>query len=54
MKLVESLIILENQQRPTELIDHTWDSNRFAGGSAVKTIFSRLKSEPILLSLINI
>ena len=40
---------LENQQRPTELIDHTWDSNRFAGGSAVKTIFSRLKSEPILL-----
>ncbi|NEP81952.1 MAG: SUMF1/EgtB/PvdO family nonheme iron enzyme, partial [Okeania sp. SIO3B3] len=40
---------LENQQRPTELIDHTWDSNRFAGGSAVKAIFSRLKSEPILL-----
>ncbi|MGD1806161.1 SUMF1/EgtB/PvdO family nonheme iron enzyme [Dapis sp. BLCC M126] len=40
---------LENQERPTELIDHTWDSNRFAGGSAVKAIFSRLKSEPILL-----
>ncbi|MDE5089846.1 MAG: SUMF1/EgtB/PvdO family nonheme iron enzyme, partial [Trichodesmium sp. St16_bin2-tuft] len=40
---------LENQKRPTELIDHAWDSNRFAGGSAVKTIFSRLKSEPILL-----
>ncbi|MDY7003032.1 MAG: SUMF1/EgtB/PvdO family nonheme iron enzyme [Cyanobacteriota bacterium] len=40
---------LENQQRPTELIDHAWDSNRFAGGSAVKAIFSRLKSESILL-----
>ena len=40
---------VENQQRPTELIDHAWESNRFAGGSAVKTIFSRLKSEPIVL-----
>jgi len=39
----------ENEQRPTELIDRAWDSNRFAGGSAVKAIFSRLKSEPILL-----
>ena len=40
---------VENEQRPTELIDHAWESNRFAGGSAVKTIFSRLKSEPIVL-----
>ena len=40
---------IENQQRPTEIIDHSWESNRFAGGSAVKTIFSWLKSEPVVL-----
>ena len=40
---------LENEQRPTKLIDQGWESNRFAGGSAVTTIFSSLKSEPILL-----
>ncbi|MEB3342705.1 MAG: hypothetical protein VKJ25_18365, partial [Okeania sp.] len=46
---LEKYYSLENEQRPTELIDRAWDSNRFAGGSAVKAIFSRLKSEPILL-----
>ncbi len=40
---------LENEQRPTKLIDQGWESNRFAGGSAVTAIFSRLKSEPIIL-----
>ncbi|MGB3513046.1 MAG: SUMF1/EgtB/PvdO family nonheme iron enzyme, partial [Microcoleaceae cyanobacterium] len=46
---LEKYYPLENQQRPTELIDRAWDSNRFAGGSGIKAIFSRLKSEPILL-----
>ncbi|NEO55123.1 MAG: SUMF1/EgtB/PvdO family nonheme iron enzyme [Okeania sp. SIO3B5] len=46
---LEKYYPLENEQRPAELIDRAWDSNRFAGGSAVKAIFSRLKSEPILL-----
>ena len=46
---LEKYYPLENERRPTELIDRAWDSNRFAGGSAVKSIFSRLKSEPILL-----
>ncbi|GFZ91426.1 SUMF1/EgtB/PvdO family nonheme iron enzyme [Okeania sp. KiyG1] len=46
---LEKYYPLENERRPTELIDRAWDSNRFAGGSAVKAIFSRLKSEPILL-----
>ncbi len=40
---------LENEQRPTKLIDQGWEGNRFAGGSAVTSIFSRLKSEPIIL-----
>ena len=40
---------IENQQRPTEIIDHSWESNRFGGASAVKTIFSWLKSESIVL-----
>ncbi|WP_293134334.1 hypothetical protein [Okeania sp. SIO3I5] len=46
---LEKYYPLENEQRPTKLIDYGWESSRFAGGSAVTTIFSRLKSEPIIL-----
>ncbi|MGK7920583.1 MAG: SUMF1/EgtB/PvdO family nonheme iron enzyme [Trichodesmium sp.] len=47
--LLQKYYPLENEQRPTKLIDQGWEGNGFAGGSAVTAIFSRLKSEPIIL-----
>jgi len=38
-----------SSERPIELVDGAWDSNRYHGGSSIKALFSMLKSEPILI-----
>jgi formylglycine-generating enzyme required for sulfatase activity len=39
----------DSKQRPTELLDRAWDSNRFGGGASIKALFGMLKSEPTLI-----
>ncbi|MDB9517086.1 hypothetical protein PN466_09010 [Roseofilum reptotaenium CS-1145] len=40
---------LDCDDRPIELLDRSWDSSRFGGGSTIRTLFGQLKSEPIII-----
>jgi len=40
---------LDTNDRPVELLDRAWDSNRFGGGSSIRTLFNQLRSESVLL-----
>ncbi|WP_199247214.1 hypothetical protein [[Phormidium] sp. ETS-05] len=47
--LFERYFPLESNDRPVELLDRAWDSNRFGGGSSIKTLFNQLRSESVLV-----
>ncbi len=36
-------------ERPTQLLDGSWDSNRYHGGASMMTLFGMLKSEPTMV-----
>ena len=48
-KFLDRYYPIESKDRPTELLDSAWDSNRFWGGASIKALFGMLKSEPTLV-----
>jgi hypothetical protein len=40
---------INDQERPTELLDKAWSSKKFGGGSAIRYLHDELKSVPVLI-----
>jgi predicted GTPase len=49
LKLLNQYYPRNSALRPTQLLDESWDSKRFAGGSSIIALADRLESEPLVV-----